>query len=69
MAASTADDEDQLTRQLAVVERLRLVDRIAHDLSATAESARPAFDGSRLADAVPGLLGGHDAQAWGSGGR
>lgn len=69
MVARTAEDVYQLIRQLPVVERLRLVERIAHDLSSGAEPARPAFDWAQLAGAAPGLLGGEDAQAWVSGSR
>jgi hypothetical protein len=67
MAAQTAEDLYDLVQQLPAAERLRLVERIAHDLSASAPPARPApppFDWADLAGAAPGLLGGEDAQAW-----
>ena len=72
MVASVAEDLYDLVRQLPAAERLRLVEKIAHDLSAPplpAEPARAAFDWSQLAGAAPGLLGGHDAQEWVSGSR
>jgi hypothetical protein len=50
--------------QLSVGERLRLVEKIVHDLSAPAQPVRPPFDWAQLAGAAPGLLGGEDAQAW-----
>jgi hypothetical protein len=72
MVASVAEDLYDLVRQLPAAERLRLVEKIAHDLSAPplpAEPARAAFDWSQLAGAAPGLLGGQDAQEWVSGSR
>ena len=67
MATRTAEDLYDLVRQLPAAERLRLVEKIAHDLSANtspAEPAPPPFDWADLAGAAPGLLGGEDAQAW-----
>lgn len=67
MIASTAEDLYQLVQQLPAAERLRLVEKIARDLSTAASPAPPArapFDWSQLAGAAPGLLGGEDAQAW-----
>ena len=78
MSASTAEALYELVRQLPTAERLRLVERIAHDLSeaepspmgepptpsppASAVAPRP-FPWTQLAGAAPGLLGGQDAQA------
>lgn len=65
--ANTAEDLYELVRQLPAAERLRLVEKIAHDLHATGlpEPAvgRP-FEWTQLAGAAPGLLGGDDAQTW-----
>jgi len=72
MATNTADDLYVLVRQLPTAERLRLVERIAHDLCAAAPSvaiAPPAFDWADLAGAAPGLLDGRDAQEWVSSSR
>jgi hypothetical protein len=59
--ANTAEDLYELVRQLPAAERLRLVEKIAHDLHATGlpEPAvgRP-FEWTQLAGAAPGLLGG-----------
>ncbi|HEY3354528.1 MAG TPA: hypothetical protein VGQ83_14850 [Polyangia bacterium] len=56
------DDLYELARQLPAGERLRLVERIVHDLSA-GPAAGERFDWSQLAGVAPGLSGG-DAQAW-----
>ena len=84
MAASTAEALYELVRQLPVAERLRLVERIAHDLSEVEpspmdETPRPSpptsaaaphpFGWTQLAGAAPGLLGGQDAQGWVSASR
>jgi hypothetical protein len=62
MAASTAEDLYALVLGLPVSERLRLVERIAHDLSSAAPVPAASFEWTRLAGAAPGLLGGEDAQ-------
>jgi hypothetical protein len=67
MTASIAEDLYELVQQLPPAERLRLVEKIVHDLSTGTPLAGPArapFDWSQLAGAAPGLLGGEDAQAW-----
>ena len=62
MAANTADDIYDLVLGLPMAERLRLVEKIAHDLAGTPTPAP--FDWATLGGAAPGLLGGHDAQEW-----
>lgn len=52
MTTNTAEDLYELILQLPVPERLRLVEKIAHDLSGTTD--RAPFDGSKLAGAAPG---------------
>lgn len=61
MAASTAEALYPLVLRLPVRERLRLVERIAHDLSIAASVPAASFDWARLAGAARGLLGGDDA--------
>jgi hypothetical protein len=72
MPTNTAEDIYDLVRQMPVSERLRLVEKIAHDLvMAPAEdrSQAPGFRWSQLAGIAPGLLEGEDAQAWVSSSR
>jgi hypothetical protein len=72
MPTNTAEDIYELVRQMPVSERLRLVEKIAHDLvlvPAEARSLAAGFRWSELAGVAPGLLGGEDAQAWVSSSR
>jgi hypothetical protein len=75
MSANTAEDLYELVRHLPTAELLRLVERIAHDLSVAvpaAEASRSppqAFAWAQLAGSAPRLLGGQDAQAWVSASR
>ena len=64
MTSGELDRILELTARLSPSERLRLVERIAHDLAegAADERGRPSW--SDLAGAGPALLGGEDAQAW-----
>ena len=65
--ANTAEDLYELVRQLPAAERLRLVEKIAHDLHTTVPpepAADRPFAWTQLAGSAPGLLGGDDAQTW-----
>jgi hypothetical protein len=55
-----------LATQLSSAERLRLVERIAHDLAASAgtETAAPRPSWESIRGIAPNLLGGEDAQEW-----
>ena len=57
---------DLVVKHLPVTERLRLVERIVHDLAAS--PATPAsgtrYDWMSVAGIAPGLLAGEDAQEW-----
>lgn len=52
MATNTAEDVYDLVLQLPAGERLRLVEKIAHDLSGVTPSARAPFDEAKLAGAA-----------------
>lgn len=66
MSVTTVDRIYEQTRRLAPGERLRLVERIVHDLSVGAEGLdvqpRPSWNDVR--GIAPDLLGGEDAQEW-----
>lgn len=69
--AMTADEVyEQVVKPLPVDERLRLVERIAHDLSSSAgstESATPAaqrYDWMSVRGIAPDVMEGEDAQDW-----
>ena len=64
MEAKTADKVYELARLLPVGERLRLVERIARDLSITVGSPEGQYSWLEIAGIAPGLLGGADAQEW-----
>ena len=59
---------DEIVKRLSPPERLRLVERIVHDLSAPPQAdpsgAEGGHDWMALAGVAPNLLGGEDAQAW-----
>ena len=61
---TTAEEIYPLVTQLPPRERLRLVEKITHDLLTVAAPAQPAFDWTQLAGTAPGLLRGEDAQAY-----
>jgi hypothetical protein len=54
MTTNTAEELYDLVLQLPVPERLRLVEKIAHDLSGATPTVPAPFDGSRLVGAAPG---------------
>ena len=62
----TVDQLATLAEQLAPADRLRLVERIVHDLAAlpAANEPRPRHDWMALRGIAPNLLGGEDAQEW-----
>lgn len=66
MSLTTAEEiYEHVVKPLPVIERLRLVAKIAHELSAPpSERAAPGDDWVSLGGIAPGLLGGEDAQAW-----
>ncbi len=65
---AVAEVYEEVVKRLSPPERLRLVERIAHDLSAVPPEGRVApeggYDWMALAGAAPNLLGGEDAQEW-----
>ena len=66
MAFTTIDElYEQAVRPLSLTDQLRLVERIARDLS-DASSGEPEqrYDWMSLRGIAPGLLEGEDAQAW-----
>lgn len=67
MAVSTVDEiYEQMIKLLPPPDRLRLVEKIVHDLSATAtdETSSPRYDWMILRGIAPDLLNGEDAQDW-----
>lgn len=54
MATNTAEDLYDLVLQLPVAERLRLVEKIAHDLSGAAPPARPVVEAAEPGSAAGG---------------
>ncbi len=63
---TTLDQVATLADQLPAVERLRLIERIVHDLAANtaAETSTQRHDWMAVRGIAPGLLGGEDAQDW-----
>ncbi|MBM3265169.1 MAG: hypothetical protein FJY97_17360 [candidate division Zixibacteria bacterium] len=67
MAATTVDDlYEQTIKSWPTSDRLRLIEKIVHDLSinATAEHDRSHIDWMSLRGVAPHLLAGEDAQTW-----
>jgi hypothetical protein len=64
--AATLEQVSALAAQLSPTERLRLVERIVHDLAATPLGGEPArrCDWMSVRGIAPNLLGGEDAQEW-----
>jgi hypothetical protein len=62
----TLEQVATLATQLSLTDRLRLVERIVHDLAVppAANELLPGYDWSSLRGIAPNLLGGEDAQAW-----
>ena len=62
----TLEQVAALAGQLPPSDRLRLVERIAHDLASSPAEAElgPRPDWMSLRAIAPNLLGGEDAQAW-----
>lgn len=63
---TTLEQVAALAAQLSATDRLRLVERIVHDLASTpaTNEPRPGHDWRSLRGIAPNLLGGEDAQAW-----
>lgn len=59
---NTAEDVYRAATALPLRDRLRLVERIVHDLALLPPKARPTW--MALEGAAPNLLEGEDAQAW-----
>jgi hypothetical protein len=57
---------EQLVKSLPAIERLRLVEKIVHDLSAGAPEGESGerYDWMAIEGIAPGLLAGEDAQDW-----
>ena len=67
MILTTAEEiYERVVKPLPATERLRLVEKIVHDLSApTAEGESPnRYEWMSLRGIAPNLLEGEDAQAW-----
>lgn len=67
MTLTTAEEiYEQIVKPLPATERLRLVEKIVHDLSTPpAESESPnRYEWMSLRGIAPNLLEGEDAQAW-----
>ncbi|MDQ3812992.1 MAG: hypothetical protein M3347_03470 [Armatimonadota bacterium] len=74
MALATSDEVyERVVKSLPAHEQLRLVEKIVHDLAATAtdptaiktaDEAAPGHDWMVLRGIAPNLLDGEDAQAW-----
>jgi len=66
MSFTTVDElYEQAIKRLSTPEQLRLVERIARDLSsALPEEQETRYDWMSVRGIAPGLLGGEDAQAW-----
>jgi len=66
MALTTAEEiYEHVIKPLPVIERLRLMEKIAHELSATSgESEAARHDWLSVRGIAPNLLDGEDAQAW-----
>lgn len=67
MAAPTVDDiYEQMIKPLPTTDRLRLVEKIVHDLSAadTQDTPSSRYDWITLRGIAPNLLDGEDAQTW-----
>jgi len=67
MSLTTAEEiYDQIIKPLPAAERLRLVEKIAHDLSAPLPENQSTgrTEWMSLRGIAPDLLGGEDAQAW-----
>ena len=65
MNISTAEDiYEDLIKQLPVNERLRLVEKIARDLSAPLSEPIQKFEWQSIRGIAPDLLDGTDAQDW-----
>ena len=57
---------EELVKRLPVIERLRLVEKIVHDLSAEAPEGNSGdrYDWMAIEGIAPDLLAGEDAQEW-----
>ncbi len=65
MNITTAEDiYEDVIKQLPVNERLRLVEKIAHDLSAPLSEPIQKFEWQSIRAIAPNLLDGLDAQEW-----
>lgn len=65
MAAPTVDEiYEQMIKSLPTTDRLRLVEKIIHDLSATTtkDTSSSQYDWMTLRGIAPNLSGGEDAQ-------
>lgn len=64
MNVNTAEDiYEEIVKQLPVSERLRLVEKIARDLSMPADESKR-YEWDSLRGVAPNLLSGIDAQEW-----
>ena len=66
MALTTAEQIYREATKLPAVERLKLVERIVHDLTQATSEGTPAggFDWMAIRGIAPNLLSGEDAQGW-----
>ena len=65
MSITTAEEiYEQVVRRLSTTERLRLVERIARDLSAPSAEPDKSYEWMSLRGIAPNLLAGADAQEW-----
>ena len=57
---------EQVIKRLSPMQRLRLVEKIAHELSAQPSEGEPPppYDWMAVRGIAPNLLGGEDAQEW-----
>jgi hypothetical protein len=62
MTVQSADDIYEAVKRLPVEQRLRLMERIAHDLAQPPAAGRSSW--MEVEGIAPDLLAGEDAQAW-----